>query len=91
MLVGAMFDELKSRRTDEVATLRAREMALGVVLLQLLVGTEELLMRCQGIDYIRGVVHTADKTVDMIFATVRQQGLGTVLHFSTYTTFLSIT
>ena len=91
VVLGAVLDELQRRGADEVAALRAGEVVLGVVLLQLLVGAEELGVRCGVRDYHRRVVHAADEAMDVLFAAMRQQGLRTVLHLPTNAALLSIT
>ena len=71
VVLGAVLDELQRRGADEVAALRAGEVVLGVVLLQLLVGAEELGVRCGVRDYHRRVVHAADEAMDVLLAAVR--------------------
>ena len=71
VVLGAVLDELQRRGADEVAALRAGEVVLGVVLLQLLVGAEELGVRCGVRDYHHRVVHAADEAMDVLLAAVR--------------------
>lgn len=71
VVLGAVLDELQRRGADEVAALRAGEVVLGVVLLQLLVGAEELGVRCGVRDYHRRVVHAADEAMDVLLAAMR--------------------
>lgn len=91
VVLGAVVDELQRRGADEVAALRAGEVVLGVVLLQLLVGAEELGMRWGRREYDCGVVHAADEAMNVLLAAMRQQGLRTVLHLPTDAALLSIT
>ena len=71
VVLGAVLDELQRRGADEVAALRAGEVVLGVGRRQLLVGAEELGVRCGVRDYHHRVVHAADEAMDVLLAAVR--------------------